>query len=187
MRTASSSHISLYDEDALDDAVADWRRYLAGEGAPYAPLLEVGVRIVAAATPRTGQPRGTARRRLRLRDTGSSGGRRSIATSTSRCSRAHRQINSSVVVRSLHLAAAPACPRFDTTGADADGGEFEWTFHTITTIDADGRIARFEYFAEDDFAAALARLDELGAVAPADAVTHASRTPRPNGPAGSMS
>ena len=52
--------------------------------------------------------------------------------------------------------------------ADAAGRRFEWPFRLVLTFDGADRIERIELFDEDDFPAALARLDELGAAEPAD-------------------
>ena len=60
--------------------------------------------------------------------------------------------------------------RIEIEGADAGGGEFEWRFHTVAMFDADRpRSTCMESYAEDDFGAALARLDELGAGRPLSA------------------
>ena len=40
-----------------------------------------------------------------------------------------------------------------TVGTDADGGEFEWEYHGVSTFDADHRYLSTEMFAADDFAA----------------------------------
>ena len=51
----------------------------------------------------------------------------------------------------------------DSLGTTRDGGAYEWALHSLLAVDAAGRVAAFELFAEDDWDAALARLDDLGA------------------------
>ena len=48
--------------------------------------------------------------------------------------------------------------------------------HAITVIDAAGKIERFEWFDDEDFDAALARLDELGAADPRTPFAENART-----------
>ena len=53
-------------------------------------------------------------------------------------------------------------------GANADGGAVSWSFHIVVHADEQCRFDAMEWFDEDDFDAALARFDELGAAAPAE-------------------
>ena len=60
------------------------------------------------------------------------------------------------------------------TGTDAGGGVFEWVFHLVSTLDGEDRLSGSELFDEDDFPAALARLD--------GARRHRTRRPPPPTP-----
>jgi class 3 adenylate cyclase/tetratricopeptide (TPR) repeat protein len=53
-----------------------------------------------------------------------------------------------------------------TRSTASDDIPWEWAMHAVSVIDAGGKVARTEWFALDDFDAALARLDELGASVP---------------------
>ena len=155
-----------FDEDAPEAAVAELdARYITGEGAPHAPMLETAIRTLAA---------------LRAED---------WTTLTSRLTDDfdfvdHRQLSNPpldragyvamqrmfaeqirrrMLVRTFHPVDDAFLCTFEVTGTDAGGGAFEWVFHLVSTFDGEDRLARSELFDEDDFPAALARLDELGA------------------------
>ena len=155
-----------FDEDALDDAIDELNeRYLAGEGASRAADLETGRQYSA-----------------RL-NAGDWDGLRPLVTEdfevvdTRRLSwptlglgefvEAHEsyddQIAQHTFQRCVHLRGNAGLSTSVNIGVDAEGGEFEWVFHTLATFSADHRIERMELFDENDFATALARLDELGA------------------------
>ncbi len=51
----------------------------------------------------------------------------------------------------------------DISGADAQGARYSWVQYAVSTTSDDGLIERQEVFEDDQFAAALARLDELAA------------------------
>ena len=54
----------------------------------------------------------------------------------------------------------------DASGTTPDGAVVEWVQHTVTVAEPTGIVHRVEVFDEDDFAAALARLDQLATSAP---------------------
>ena len=60
-----------------------------------------------------------------------------------------------------------ALTTLDPIGTTPDGSAVAWSAHTVTSVGPDG-VIRHRGLRQDDFAAALARLDELGAAAPAD-------------------
>ena len=59
----------------------------------------------------------------------------------------------------------------DVWGTTLDGISVERVQHLVITVSASGRMATFDIYDDADFAAALARFDELVAEAPADART----------------
>ena len=75
-----------------------------------------------------------------------------------------------LVYRNQHVAGRAVLTTVDSLGTTRDGVPYEWVVHSLSTVDATGRITAFELFAEEDWEAALARLDELG-IAPLDART----------------
>ncbi len=75
------------------------------------------------------------------------------------------------VTRKVHRVGRVALATSTTSGTTSEGNAYEWVMHTVLAVDAAGRVTRNEWFDESDFPAALARLDELGAVDP--------RTPYP--------
>ena len=74
--------------------------------------------------------------------------------------------DSVIVPRNLHTAGAAALSTLEVHGTTDQGVAIQYAFHGVFTYD--GGFNRIEYFADDQWDAALARLDELGAAAPAD-------------------
>lgn len=71
-----------------------------------------------------------------------------------------------LLFRTHHLVGQASLATIDTRGATPEGNAYEWVTHCVAVVDGSGRATRLEPFAEDDFDAALARLDELGAADP---------------------
>ncbi|MGZ6907450.1 MAG: nuclear transport factor 2 family protein [Acidimicrobiia bacterium] len=49
------------------------------------------------------------------------------------------------------------------TGTTPEGNEYEWRLHLVSVADTHGRLARTEFFEDDEYATAVVRLHELGA------------------------
>ncbi len=73
------------------------------------------------------------------------------------------QVHVRSLIRWVRVRGRTALGTSVSDGTDPDGGTFEWVFHGVSHFDADHRLLRTEVYAENDFAAALARFDELAA------------------------
>ena len=154
-----------FDEDAFDDAIAELdARYVAGEGASHVRMLDTAVRTLAAL-----QAEDWTTLTARLTDDYAFVDHRQLSNPP--LDRAGyvamqqmftEQIRRRMVVRTFHPVEGAFLCTFDVTGTDAGGGAFQWVFHLVSTFDGVDRLAGAELFDEDDFPAALARLDELG-------------------------
>ena len=72
--------------------------------------------------------------------------------------------DSVIVPRNLHTAGAAALSTLEVHGTTDQGVAIRYVFHGVFMYD--GGFNRIEYFADDQWTAALARLDELGALNP---------------------
>ena len=154
----------LFDEDEVVTALAvldDW--YLAGEGAPFAEAIRPAVEHLATFHARDWDALADHVRdtvivdhRGLWPDTGAEGyvERMQSLVETSP--------DATIVARKLHVHGDAVLMTADVRATSEHGDRYEYTFHTV------GRPGRFEYFDDDDFATALARLDELGTEAPAE-------------------
>ena len=166
------SRIALYDDNALDDAVAELEaRYVAGEGRPHAAVLEtVAQSSVASNAKDWACTRSLYNEDFTFVDHTPVGwpdldldGYIQIQQSYS------DQVQLTSLTRWIHVLDRTMLATAETIGTDAAGGTFEWAFHGVSTFDAEHRYLRSEMYAEDDFDAALARFDELAAGAPGPA------------------
>ena len=163
---------TLFDPDALAEAleVLDGR-YIAGEGAPHSRALTVGRALWVA------------NRDLDFDTVGA-------LLSPDLVSVDHQRIGFGTGDREDYLANLPINEELarpvreiaktgftvgnaflivhESIRTDAHGSEYEWLACIVMHVDDSDRLDRIEWFALEDWDAALARLDELGADAPAD-------------------
>ena len=165
------THISLYDEDALNAAVAELdARYLTGEGAGDAAVLQPSMDHVAAFNLRDWDALLTT-----LRPDIVIGDHRGLWPPTSdrdaylarMQSLAETTPDSIVLGRKFLVAGNASLATYEVQGTSEHGDHYEYVFHIPGTV-AGGKFVGFEFFADDQWPAALARLDELsrGPVAP---------------------
>ncbi len=76
------------------------------------------------------------------------------------------------ISRAIHVVGSAVLTTLDGSGTTDAGSAYEWCFHLLNVWNDEGLVHRRELFDEDDFDAALARLDELGAPDRPDSRTH---------------
>jgi class 3 adenylate cyclase len=157
--------IVVFDLDDLHGAVAELdARYLAGEGAPFAPVVRVNTAVVTATNQRDWDALSALhapgvefidhrRGRFGLFD-----GRNDFFEDLA----AMTEVVADTWITTIAFAAAPhgyvSLTHFTSTSDD--GGQFEEPFVYLAIVE-DGVVTRGEYFDEGDFEAARARLAEL--------------------------
>ncbi len=169
-------HSDFYDEDDRDRAEDDLDdRYLAGEGAAHDALFGASMRLRRADRDRDWAA---------LRDVFAPGvffeDHRRLGWTASNRDELTRMFREGVELapdmqlhfRSQQISGTAILRTNVSDATSSDGGALEWALHGVSTVGPDGRINHLEYFEEDDFDAALARLDELGAVDRPDSRTH---------------
>ena len=163
------SYTAWYDEDDLDAAIDELdTRFLDGEGAEHADVYRASIESV-----RMHRALDWEAVRESLTDDFMLVDHRELGAGE--CDRdafiefvsagAPEQGELAVVVRKLHRVGQSTLATVHSLVTRA-GNAYEWAFHALMAIDASGRVERMEWFAEDDFDSALARLDELGAADP---------------------
>ena len=157
-----------FDDDDSCAALAELdARYLAGEGAEHAAVLAPGVPHTAALFARDWDALlatmaddfvGVDHRGLwpDLDRDGYVARMRSL----------HEAANGVVVARKQHIASRAVLATCDVHATGAHGDAYAYCFHLISVTNDQRLLARFEYFDEDQFDAALARLDELATEEP---------------------
>ena len=157
-----------YDDDDLDAAQADLdARYLAGEGAPHARLLE----IARAAHEADRDADFDTLRGLLAEDFVMDDHRRLVGMGTGdgtylvEASRVRDELAPSrtILTRVIHLGRNAVLAVQESRRLDAQGGEYLWAGSVLMVIDASDLITRLEWHDIEDFDTALAHLDELGA------------------------
>ena len=166
------SSLALYEEDALDDAVADLdARFAAGEGRPHAEILgTVAGSAVCVNARNWAGIRSVYSEHFTFVDYTPVGWPELDLDGFIEIQQSYAdQVQLKSLLQSARVEGRAFLGTAVTVGTDPDGGEFEWVYHGVSTFDADQRYSRSEMYAEDDFATALARFDELAADArPAD-------------------
>jgi class 3 adenylate cyclase/tetratricopeptide (TPR) repeat protein len=164
----ASRHV-FFDEDNLDAAIDELdERFLAGEGAEHADVYRASVESM-----RMHRALDWEAVRESLTDDFVLVDHRELGVGE--CDRdgfiefasagAPEQQELTVIVRTLHHVGQSTLASFRSSITRA-GTAYEWLFHGLMAVDASGRVERMEWFADDDFDLALARLDELGAPDP---------------------
>ncbi len=161
-----------FDPDALTDALAELdARYFAGEGAALASRHRVGFGSFAAVNARdwngfrdlyTPDLVCTDRRQIGWPTLDRDG----LVTTMREYTELAPDLT--LLPRKVELRGPVTLWAIDASGTTADGGAVEWGTYTVSPIDPTGVVSSMEMFDEDDFPAALARLDELGAAYPVD-------------------
>jgi class 3 adenylate cyclase len=159
---------AYFDEEALDDALMELdERYLAGEGAEHADLLRrfqelthafIGRDLDALRALLAPDARFVEHRPLGLPDMD--------VDAFIEMLRAYTDVETtSMLVPKIHVADRVLLVTYEFRGSGPDGDEGAWGFHAVYAFDGTLRQTRSETYGEDDFAAALARFDELAAQA----------------------
>ncbi len=162
-------HIVTVDEDSLVEALDELdERYIAGEGAPRADLVRAGREFrQATASWDLDRLRSTMAEDLVVED------HRQLSWGTLdregylELQRSYAETLASrdydMVTRTFHAVGRAILVTINNRAVTTDGMSYEWVFHGVGLVEPGGLTTRLEMFDEDDFAAALARLDELGA------------------------
>ena len=152
-----------FDEVDIVSAQAELdARYLAGEGAEHAAAIRPMVEQVAAFHARDWDALAESVRDAEFVDhRGLWAGGGPDAYVEAMQSLAATAPDATIVTRQLHVRGDAVLMTTDVRATATQGDRYDYTFHLV------GRPGRREYFDEDDLAAALARLDELGTPRPA--------------------
>ena len=156
----------LFDDDDLVAAIAELdRAYFVGEGAPFQRVLRAVGRYSAAYEERDDKDRLAPDFVLvDHQPLGFGVGDRDYFLEMERVDQTEgRGVNRVLYVNEHALLAVNA-----QTPISQHGSRYERSGCVVMGVDASDRINRIEMFADDDFAAALARFDELGVASPAD-------------------
>ena len=153
-----------FDDDDLVDALGELdARYAVGEGAEFAAAVRPGVDHLAAFHARDWAALAASVRGYEIVDHRGLWPDAGPDAYVERMqSLAATAPDATIVARKLHVHGDAVLMTADVRATAEHGDRHDYTFHTV------GRPGRFEYFDEHDFAAALARLDELGAEVPTD-------------------
>ncbi|MEX1009019.1 MAG: nuclear transport factor 2 family protein, partial [Acidimicrobiia bacterium] len=151
-----------FDPDALADAIDELdERYLAGEGAEHADAIRPMLEHLAAFHARDWEALAQSVRDYEIVD------HRGLWPDTGPEAYVERMQSLAatapdvtIVARQLHLRGDAGLITAVVRATAAQGDRYEYTFHTVS------RPGRMEYFDEEDFAAALARFDELSRTDP---------------------
>ena len=169
------AHGTMFDDDALADAVNELdARYLAGEGAADAWSLRTDFQTYAAANARDWDAYRdgyapdfvcTDHRQLGRPSIDRDG---LVATMRSYVELAPDLF---LIPRKVEIRGRAHLWTLAASGTAPDGGPVEWVLFAVGRSRSDGLVQVNELFDEHDFAAALARLDELGETEPTETRT----------------
>ena len=160
----------LFDDDDLLAALAELdARYLAGEGTPDASTIALGVDLFARINAHDWDAYrdaidpafvGADHRELSWPTLDRAG--------LVEMMRGYADLSAdfSMTTRKFVVSGRCLLVVLDVRGTTVDGTAVEWVPYIVLTASDSGRMAGFDMYDEDDFSAALARFDELGAGAP---------------------
>jgi ketosteroid isomerase-like protein len=157
--------IVVFDEHALDSALDDLdARYLAREGAPHAAILRLGFGILRAMRSRDWEWFGTnLADGFRFVDHQQSGfGAGDVDDFLGRARSTVESTGALPIPCKVFAADRAALVVALGQRTNTDGGAVSEAFHIVVHADEHGRLHGMEWFDDDDFDVALARLDELG-------------------------
>ena len=152
-----------FDEAALVDAIRELdERYLIGEGARHARVLQIGIAGELATPDTVGALLSPDFVYVDHRPIGFGEGDREYFVRASRTSEG-LATNLTRITRVVHVSGNAVLAAEETRRVGEQGSDYAWLDCVVMAVDASDLIAHLEYFDLNDFGAALARLDELGA------------------------
>ena len=155
-----------FDEDALVDAQRELdERFLIGEGAPHARILQIAAAALLSTPETLGALFSPEFAYVDHRRLGFGEGDGEYFLRASRTSEG-LATNLPGTTSAVHISGNAILGVQDSRRVGEQGTEYSWLDCVVMAVDASDRITHLEWFDLDHFDAALARLDELGAPAP---------------------